>query len=208
MRRRRDGDETLLLGGAIEAGHGAQPSGDGGPRPAQGLEVAGEALDVGASRTEHREVMFGAPGDVLPQVEGVGIAGEAAVAGQETRQRQLLVRAEQLARCASTVLVEMGPSTMEPPSVELRLQWPGPVRQPQQPSEAADRTSGQRDRSRVGNLCGCVNGSSVLMRSPSGSHDCSWSGDTLVEDGREELAASAARHRRDQHGRGEPYSRL
>jgi hypothetical protein len=39
-------------------------------------------------------------------------------------------------------------------------------------------------------------------------HDCSWSEDTLVEDGREELAASAARHRREQYGRGEPYSRL
>jgi hypothetical protein len=28
----------------------------------------------------------------------------------------------------------------EPPSVEPRLQWPGPVKQPRQPSEAADRT--------------------------------------------------------------------
>jgi hypothetical protein len=38
------------------------------------------------------------------------------------------------------VLVEMGTSTVEPPSVEPRLQWPGPVKQPQQPSEATDRT--------------------------------------------------------------------
>jgi hypothetical protein len=50
------------------------------------------------------------------------------------------------------VLVERGTSTVEPPSVEPRLQWPGPVKQPQQPSEAADATSGQRDRSRPGNM--------------------------------------------------------
>ena len=31
----------------------------------------------------------------------------------------------------STVLVERETSTVEPPSVEPRLQWPGPVKQPQ-----------------------------------------------------------------------------
>ena len=49
---------------------------------------------------------------------------------------------------------------MEPPSVEPRLQWPGPVKQPQQPSEAADATSGQRDRSRAGNMRSCSSRSS------------------------------------------------
>jgi hypothetical protein len=94
--RRRDGDETLLLGVAIEARHGAQPARDRCPGPAQRLEVAGEALDVDASRPEHRQAAFGAPGDVLAQVQRVGVAGQAAVAGQEPRQRQLLVGAEQL----------------------------------------------------------------------------------------------------------------
>jgi hypothetical protein len=41
---------------------------------------------------------------------------------------------------------------VEPPSVEPRLQWPGPVKQPQQSSEAADRTSGTRKRSRAVDL--------------------------------------------------------
>jgi len=56
----------------------------------------GEALDVGAARPEHRHPVFGAPGQVLAQVERVSVAGEAAVAGQEPCQRQLLGGAEQL----------------------------------------------------------------------------------------------------------------
>jgi hypothetical protein len=96
VRRRGDRDEAFLFGVAVEADHGAEPAGDRGPGPTQGLDVAGEALDVGATRTEHRQVVFGAPGHVLAQIQRVGVAGEAAVAGQEPRQRQLLVRAEQL----------------------------------------------------------------------------------------------------------------
>lgn len=57
-------------------------------------------------------------------------------------------------RVASTVLVEMGTSIVEPPSVMPRLQEPGPVKQPQQPSDAANRMSGRRDRSRAGITCG------------------------------------------------------
>jgi hypothetical protein len=74
VRSRRDGDQAFLFGVAVEAGHGAQAAGDGGPGPAERLEVAGEALDVSSTRTEHRHVVFGAPGDVLAQVERVGIA--------------------------------------------------------------------------------------------------------------------------------------
>src|ERR671910_2776391 len=69
MRRRRDRDQTLLFGVAVEAGHGAQAAGDRGPGSAQGLEVAGETLDVGASRPENPHSVFGAPGDVLAQIE-------------------------------------------------------------------------------------------------------------------------------------------
>jgi hypothetical protein len=53
MGRRRDRNQVFLFGVAVEAGHGAQPAGDRGPRPAQGLEVAGEVLDVNATRPEH-----------------------------------------------------------------------------------------------------------------------------------------------------------
>jgi hypothetical protein len=74
MRRRRDRDQAFLPGVAIEAGDGAESTGDRGPRSAQGLEVAGNALDVGATRPEHRHPVIGAPGDVLAQVEGVCVA--------------------------------------------------------------------------------------------------------------------------------------
>jgi hypothetical protein len=96
MRRRRDRDQAFLFGVAVEAGHGAKPASDRRPGPAQRLKMAGEALDVGATCTEHRHPMLGAPGHVLAQIQCVGVAGQPAVAGQEPRQRQLLVGAEQL----------------------------------------------------------------------------------------------------------------
>ena len=49
VRGRGDGDQAFLFGVAVEAGNGAQPAGDGGSGPAQGLEVTGEALDIGAT---------------------------------------------------------------------------------------------------------------------------------------------------------------
>jgi hypothetical protein len=61
--------------------------------------MTGEALDIGTARTEHRHLVFGAPGHVLAQIQREGVAGQAAVAGQEPRQRQLLVGAEQLVSC-------------------------------------------------------------------------------------------------------------
>jgi hypothetical protein len=67
--------------------------------PNTAIEVAGEALDVGATGTEHRHPVFGAPGHVLTQIERVGVTGQPAVAGQEPGQRQLLVDAEQLVSC-------------------------------------------------------------------------------------------------------------
>jgi hypothetical protein len=81
----RDGDQALLFSVAVEAGDRAQPAGDRGPRSAQGLEVAGEALDVGATGTEHRHLVFGAPGHVLAQIQRVGVAGQPAVTSQEPR---------------------------------------------------------------------------------------------------------------------------
>jgi hypothetical protein len=84
VRGRGHSDPAFLLRVPVEARHGAQPAGDRGPGPPQGLEVAGELLDVGAARPEHRHPVFGAPGHVLAQVQRVDIAGEAAVAGQET----------------------------------------------------------------------------------------------------------------------------
>jgi len=75
VRRRGDGDQSLLFGVAIEAGHRAQPAGDGGPGSTQELEVTSETLDIGATRPEQRHPVFGTPRDVLAQVERVGVAG-------------------------------------------------------------------------------------------------------------------------------------
>ena len=68
--------------------------GDGGPGPAQLFEVAGEALDVRAVGVEQPQVVALAPGDVLAQVEGVGVAGLAAVAGEEPGEGEALGFAE------------------------------------------------------------------------------------------------------------------
>ena len=42
----------FLDGVPVEPGDGAQPPGDGGPGPAAGFQVAGEAFDVGAADGE------------------------------------------------------------------------------------------------------------------------------------------------------------
>jgi hypothetical protein len=50
------------------------------PRASQ---FAGEGLDVGAADREQRQGPCAAPAGELAQVEGVGLAGQAAVPGQE-----------------------------------------------------------------------------------------------------------------------------
>jgi hypothetical protein len=50
---------------------------------AAGFQVAGEALDVGAAGAEQGQVAGLAPGGVLAQVQLAGLAGQAAVPGQE-----------------------------------------------------------------------------------------------------------------------------
>jgi len=53
------------------------------PGPPGGLEVAAEALDVGAADTEQPHLVTRAPGRELAQIQGIGFAGQAAVPGQE-----------------------------------------------------------------------------------------------------------------------------
>ena len=84
--RRRALDQPFLLGVAIEAGNRAQPTSDGRPSTTTSLEIAGEALDVRPADGEQPPVVLLAPGDELAQVHGVGVAGEASVAGEERRQ--------------------------------------------------------------------------------------------------------------------------
>jgi hypothetical protein len=74
----------------VESGDGAQPPGHGGAGAALGFQFAGEGLDVGAAGREQGQRAEAAPGSELAQVEGAGVAGQAAVPGQEPGEREPL----------------------------------------------------------------------------------------------------------------------
>jgi hypothetical protein len=94
MHRRREGQQTFLLGVAVEPGNRAQPTRDRCPGPTALLQGAGVALDVNPAHREQRQVMVFAPGDELEQIEGAGVAGRSPVAGQEAGQVQSLAITE------------------------------------------------------------------------------------------------------------------
>jgi hypothetical protein len=83
-------EEFFLDGVLVEPGDGAQPPGDSGAGPAAGFQFAGEGLDVGAAGGEQGQRPGAAPAGELPQVERVGLAGQAAVPGQEPGEREPL----------------------------------------------------------------------------------------------------------------------
>ncbi len=83
VHRRRVVQELLLHGVTVEAGHGAKTTADGRPSTSLGLKLTAKALDVGSARREQVGAVAGAPGQELAQVQGVGVSGEPAVAGQE-----------------------------------------------------------------------------------------------------------------------------
>jgi hypothetical protein len=94
MSRRGVIKKLFLDGVPVEPRDGAQPAGDGGPGPAAGLHVAGEALDIRTAGLEQAQVPLLAPAGVLAQVQGIRITGQAGVTGQEPGQRQLLLAGE------------------------------------------------------------------------------------------------------------------
>jgi hypothetical protein len=67
----------------VEPGDGTQAAGDGGSGAAAGLQIAGEALDIGAPRLEQTQVMLLTPAGVLAQVQRVRLTRQAGVSGQE-----------------------------------------------------------------------------------------------------------------------------
>ena len=75
--------EFLLDRVLVEPGDGGQPPGDGRAGPAPGLQLPGEALDVGAADGEQGQGPGPAPVGELAQVQRIGLAGQAAVSGQE-----------------------------------------------------------------------------------------------------------------------------
>jgi hypothetical protein len=54
------------------------------------FQVASEALDVSAACVEQPKVILLAAGDELAKVQGVGVAGQSPVAGEEGGERVLL----------------------------------------------------------------------------------------------------------------------
>jgi hypothetical protein len=90
VRGRRVIEQLLLYRVLVQPGDGAQAPGDGGAGAAPGLQVAGEALDVGAAGGEQGQSVRVAPGGVLAQVQLVGLAGQAAVPGQDPRDGEPL----------------------------------------------------------------------------------------------------------------------
>src|SRR6185437_11283852 len=83
MRGRRGAEEFFLDRVPVEPGDGGQPPGDRGAGPSLRFQVPGEALDVGAADGEQRQGPGPAPAGELAQVQRVGLAGQAAVPGQE-----------------------------------------------------------------------------------------------------------------------------
>jgi hypothetical protein len=83
-------EELLFDGVLVEPGDGAQPPGHGGPGPPSGFQFTGERLDGSAADREQRQRPGAAPAGELARVEGVGLAGQAAVPGQVPSEREPL----------------------------------------------------------------------------------------------------------------------
>src|SRR6516162_9702918 len=75
--------EFLLDRVPVEPRNGAQPPGDRGPGAASSFQVPGEAFDVEAADGEQVQRAATAPAGELAQVQGIRLAGQAAVPGQE-----------------------------------------------------------------------------------------------------------------------------
>jgi hypothetical protein len=70
------------------SGHRAQTMGDRGSGPTSLLWGPGPGFDIGSAFREQRQASVRTPGDVLAQVQGVGVTSRAPVAGQECCQGQ------------------------------------------------------------------------------------------------------------------------
>jgi hypothetical protein len=75
--------ELFFDGVLVEPGDGGQPPCDGGASTSPGFQLPGETFDVGAADCKQGQRTSAAPGSELVQVLRVGLAGQAAVPGQE-----------------------------------------------------------------------------------------------------------------------------
>jgi len=76
-------EQFFFDGVPVEPGHCAQAAGDGSPGPPAGFQVTGEELDVSPAGGEQMELVLLAPAGELPQIQLVGLPGQAAVPGEE-----------------------------------------------------------------------------------------------------------------------------
>jgi hypothetical protein len=83
MRSWGAGQEFFLDRIPVEPDDGGQPPGDRGAGPAPGFQIPGEALDVGPADGEQCQGPGPAPAGELAQIQGVRLAGQAAVSRQE-----------------------------------------------------------------------------------------------------------------------------
>ena len=81
---------THVGGPANEAPGGADRHAGASPGAAAGLQVAGEAFDVGAANLEQPHLMLLAPAGELAQVQRVRFARQAGLTGQEPSQGEPL----------------------------------------------------------------------------------------------------------------------
>src|SRR5664280_2054922 len=79
----RVGNQTLLFGVAVEAGHGAQSATDGGRCPTPSFQLPSVGLDVASPDLEETQVALIAEGDELTKIQRIGVAGEPSVAAEE-----------------------------------------------------------------------------------------------------------------------------
>ena len=80
--------ELFFDGVLVEPRDGGQPASDGSASTAPGFQLAGEPFDVGAADREQGQGTGAAPAGELAQVQGVGLAGQAAVPGQVPGERE------------------------------------------------------------------------------------------------------------------------
>jgi hypothetical protein len=90
VHRRRVLDHAFFFGVAVEADDRAQPARHRRPGLAAVFELAGEAFDVDAANLEQAVLTPPTPGGELAQIQRIGVAGVAEVAGEEPEQRRLL----------------------------------------------------------------------------------------------------------------------
>jgi len=101
--------QLLLHRIRVEPGDGTQVAGHSGSGAAAGLQIAGEALDIGAPCLEQTQVMLLTPVGVLAQVQRVRLMRQAGVSGQEPSQGKPFRLREHRSMAATAVdMVAMG----------------------------------------------------------------------------------------------------